>query len=238
MRIAIISDIHGNLPALETVLEEIKTKKPDQIVCLGDLVGYGPFPNECVAIIREMNIPVVMGNHDGAMIGKVPKEMFREPNASIIRWSDEILTYENRSFLDSLPMTVTGENWLATHAHPQKAGEWKYLESAIECRKVLASLPENIQYCFVGHTHIPAIVAGELGVFGFQKDIKYVINPGSIGQSRDGDSRASFCMLDLENTKCEIIRLDYPAVLALAGFDKSPVDREDGEYLLRLIRKK
>lgn len=234
MRLVILSDIHGNLPALELVMKEVAKQSPDKIICLGDLVGYGPQPNECVEIIRESNIPTVLGNHDGALVGKVPIAMFREPNATLLKWSMNELTEENKSFLNSIPYTMTEDNWIAAHAHPENPESWKYLESAIDCRKLLATFPDEVDFCFVGHTHKPVLVPGELGVFGLQKGNKYVINPGSVGQSRDNDGRASFCVLDTEKFEHEFIRVDYPQALTIAGYDKTPLTREQGEYLMRI----
>lgn len=248
MKIALISDIHGNLPAFEAVLKRLDALKPDAIVCMGDLVGYGPQPNEVIDIIRERNIPCVEGNHDAAITGRMPLAFFREPNQSLLRWTIDALNAENTRFLKELPLTltsaqlrdsgnpafegVTDQLFMIAHASPVQPERWTYLNSAVLCRKVLEQIPHT--FCFVGHTHVPGVAANELGVFGMEPGFRYVINPGAVGQSRDSDKRASFGILDTEAFSYTPYRVDYNTHLTLAAFDAQEFDQGTRRRLLHL----
>lgn len=207
MTVAIISDIHANIEALEAVLAEIEQQKPGKIICLGDLVGYGPSPNECIELIREKNISTVLGNHDAAITGSQDMKLFREPNHSLLTWTEKQLTTENLEFLNELPLTLENENWMAAHASPYEPKKWVYLNSAILCRKMFSEFSQD--FCFVGHTHIPAVVPEQPGIFTVKPGFRYIINPGSVAQSRDDDKRASYGILDLENASYFRYRVSY-----------------------------
>ena len=208
MPLAIISDLHANLSATEACLKHIDDLGITDIICLGDLVGYGPSPNEVVDLIRERKIKTVLGNHDFGALGMLGLDFFRDPNRSVLRWTSQVLTEENRVYLKNSPMTIeSGKTWIAAHASPVNPTRWRYLDSALDVRRLLADIEHNV--VFVGHTHKPALVPGQLGVFGFKEGFSYVINPGSVGQSRDGDKRASFCVVDFENYTYQNYRLEY-----------------------------
>lgn len=248
MKIALISDIHGNLTALETVLDKIDLINPDLILCMGDLVGYGPQPNEVIEIIRERNIPCVEGNHDAGVIGRMPFGFFREPNQSVLRWTADNLTPENMSYLKSLKLTITSEelqelrpdlDWsdagkfMLVHASPSHPERWEYLNSAVSCRKALEEFPQY-DFIFVGHTHIPAVVANELGVFGLERGFRFVINPGAVGQNRDGDPRACFGILDTATFSYAPYRIDYPLNSTLQAYEKLGLEPRTGRRLLHV----
>ena len=247
MKLALISDIHGNLPALEAVLKRIDQSGADAIVCMGDLVGYGPQPNEVIDLVRSRNIPCVEGNHDAGVNGRMPLGFFREPNQSVLRWTIENLREDNKTWLRNLRLTLTSDELRATHpdfagipdnlfyvvhASPDAPERWTYLNSAVLCRKALELVPQT--FCLVGHTHIPGIVANELGVFGMEPGFRYVVNPGAVGQSRDSDQRASFMILDTEAFRCEAVRLEYPVQLTLAAYGDLGMDMATGRRLLHI----
>jgi len=234
-KLALISDVHGNLPALEAVLTELDKHSPEHWLCLGDVVGYGPFPSECIDLIRERNIPTVMGNHDAGVAGKLTIRHFKDPNKKLIVLTQDILSNDQKDWLSNLPYKIAKTNkeqdWLAVHANPQAPKKWGYVDSAIKARKMLGEIEEKL--CFVGHTHIPGIVSDQIGVMNFNKENKFLINPGSVGQSRDGDYRASCCIIDLEKYNMEILRISYPIEKVLTGLYKMGFSRAEAHRLLR-----
>tara|TARA_R110001599_G_scaffold1889_4_gene9891 strand:- start:344067 stop:344768 length:702 start_codon:yes stop_codon:yes gene_type:complete len=229
--IALISDIHGNLPALEAVLKKVDTYKPDQLLCLGDIVGYGPFPVECVDLIMDRNIPTVMGNHDAGVSGKLTIKHFRGPNRVLIEKTQELLNESQLNWLRELPVTLKGDKWTAVHANPIEPLKWEYVDSAIKARSMLRTI--DTQLCFVGHTHIPFMVSDQIAVMGFKKEHKYLINPGSVGQPRDDDFRASFCLLDTDKWEIKTERVDYNTEKVLTGLTILGFSRSESHRLLR-----
>ncbi|CUU08272.1 Predicted phosphodiesterase [Candidatus Kryptobacter tengchongensis] len=209
MRIAIISDIHSNLEALTKAFEIIDTKNVDEIVCLGDIVGYGANPNECVEFIRKRVKYVVMGNHDYA-VAVDPAELFyfssyaRESDL----WTREVLTKENLDFLKSLPFTISLKNLLFVHSAPAQPREWEYIFTEAQAKVQFQYFKEKI--CFIGHSHFPGIFP-ENGFYNgkLDRNTRYIINVGSIGQPRDGDWRLCFGIFDMGTWTYEEIRSEY-----------------------------
>lgn len=234
MLIALISDIHANLPAFRVVLDEIDKIKPDKILCLGDVVGYGPQPNEVIDILRERNIETVIGNHDAAAAGLFSSKSFKEPNQTLIKITRELLTEENKNWIRHLPMALEGENWIAAHATPLVKDHWPYMNSGLKCMDILKQIKHD--FCFIGHTHRPGLVADQFGVIIPKKGNRFVINPGSVGQSRDQDKRASFCTVDIENFTREIYRCSYEFGETLSYYEGIGMSREQGKKLLHLDR--
>ncbi|MCC5934612.1 MAG: metallophosphatase family protein [Candidatus Cyclonatronum sp.] len=232
MVLAIISDLHANLEATQVVLEELDRIGPDRVICLGDLIGYGPNPDEVVSLIRERGYETVKGNHDSVVNGAMSFKFFREPNQSLLKKSVEMLSAENREWLGGLPMTIETDEWIAAHAHPLETGSWPYLDNAIKCQQLLKEVKQRL--VFVGHTHIGGIVANEFGVFGIKDDYKYVINPGSVGQSRDKDYRASFLVIDFTAKTHEFIRLKYPLAETLKAYDRLGIKSSHARFLMQL----
>ncbi len=202
MKVAVISDIHSNLEALTAVLDDIE-KRNDvdkrRIICVGDLVSYGANPNECVYIARKRCEYIVKGNHDEA-IGNVDFRLaFNNEAQETLEWTEKTLTEENKNYLKNLPETISEKDLFIVHASPCSHLEEYILEKNLESKFYeFSSLSENI--ILMGHTHQPYI-----------KTInnKMLINPGSVGQPRDKDPRASYAILDLEKKEAEIIRINY-----------------------------
>ena len=257
MRLALISDLHANLAAFEAVLAHLDAQAPDAIVCLGDLVGYGPQPNEVMDLVRKRGIPCVEGNHDAGVTGRMPLGHFREPNQSVIQWTRDHLTPDNLAFLQSLPLTIsvsgekgaclpvgrsgvesgfppltTHHSLLFVHSSPIEPEKWTYLNSAVKCRQVMEQVDADL--VFVGHTHIQGLVAAELGVFGFEKGERYVVNPGAVGQNRDGDPRAGYAMLDLDAWTCDFHKISYPVQETLDAYRSLGMDAATGRRLLHV----
>ncbi len=217
MRCAIISDVHGNLDALEAVLADASAQGAvDQLWCLGDLVGYGPEPNECVSLLRERGATCVAGNHDWAAIGKMDTADFNPEATEAAVWTGQRLTEENRAYLDGLPETLlageAGEFTLA-HGSPREP-IWEYLTHVSVARLNFDYF--QTPYCLVGHTHVPLIFqrpessekspqyrtvvpsAGTPFALGSQR---LIVNPGSVGQPRDGDAKAAYMLYDTGSGK-------------------------------------
>ncbi|AGB05074.1 phosphoesterase, MJ0936 family [Aciduliprofundum sp. MAR08-339] len=196
--LALISDIHGNLPALKVVLEEIG--EADLILCAGDVVGYNPWPNEVIWEIRKRDIQCIRGNHDRAVIYD-DYSRFNTYAAMAGAWTRSVLTRVNLEYLyslkDSMLVEYEGRRIAVHHGAPFDEDYYVYPEDAGE--SLLRY--ENPDMLVLGHTHVPFVKKFENGV---------IINPGSVGQPRDGDPRASFAIVDLDNGVYEIRRVEYP----------------------------
>ncbi len=231
-KIAVISDIHGNLPALSKVLEVLDAESPDQWICLGDLVGYGPNPAECIQIIMERDIPTVKGNHDAGVVGDLSLNHFRLPNRKLIEITRSLISIDQMSWLKSLPLTLVKDEWIAAHSTPINPEKWVYVESAFQARDIIDK--NNTHLCFIGHTHKPAMVSEKFGVSKYQRDGKFLINPGSVGQSRDGDYRASCCIVDTASEVYKNIRVEYDIENNLTGLMKLGFTRSEARRLMRV----
>lgn len=211
MAIGIISDIHGNLEAFSKALEYFKENRIDKIICLGDIVGYGPNPEECINLVRENCHVALMGNHDYAAIGLANIEYFNEYAKLATFWTQEKLSGKSKEFLKALPFTHVENGLLFVHASPKNPSSWDYVLSVDDANKQLKRFEEKI--CFIGHSHVP-IIFSESNYFRkkeflFTNNEKYIVNIGSLGQPRDGDPRCCFVVYDEEENKIEYIRLDY-----------------------------
>ena len=216
MRCAIISDIHANLEAFEAVLAKIDYFGVDQIVCLGDLVGYYANPNECVDLIRKRKIPTICGNHDAVACGMEEPWGFNPVALKASMWTRNTLRPDNREFLRNLPDVQKFDTFLAVHGSPSSRNAYLFTwENVLPHFSVLEELQCSV--CFFGHTHSPGIFTKE-GVYTGDADSKfnlsdgttYFINVGSVGQPRDGDLRATFGVVNLETREYEQIWVDYP----------------------------
>ena len=217
MRVAVISDIHGNLHALETVLAAIDDERPDALWCLGDLVGYGPRPNECTARVAERANVCLVGNHDLGVIGRISLDEFSHDAAAAAEWTQSVLGEPQLAYLKSLDSTAEVEGAELYHASPRDP-VWDYIltaDGAIDAlRRTTAPL------VLVGHSHVALGVGledgrldGGLAPAGTEVDLstgRWLINPGSVGQPRDGDPRAAYLMVDFERMFAGFRRVEYP----------------------------
>lgn len=236
MRYGIFSDIHSNLEALERVIEELETQKVDSYICLGDIVGYGANPNECVERVQGVAELCVAGNHDYGVLGKTTVDNFSGRAKEAVLWTQKILKKKNREFLNGLPLTQKRDGTLFVHASPRDPESWIYLITMSEGMLAFVRFQEKI--CFVGHSHYPLIFTqGEKGFGYFQKEsfvlspeTRYIVNVGSVGQPRDQDPRAAFTLYDTETQEVKIIRVSYDVETAQtkirkAGLPPSLADR-------------
>ncbi len=215
MRYAVIADIHGNLEALQVVLADIKEQKCTHVVCLGDVVGYGANPKECLDIIRGMNIPVVKGNHDEYIGVDVNPDGFNEAAAAAVTWSRAQLTEDDRKWLRELKYFRLVANFSIVHATLDAPQRWGYVFEKLEAAASFTY--QNTQVCFFGHTHVPVAFIRDTGVrggtyskFRVEAGKKYFVNVGSVGQPRDGNPKSAYVIYDLVQQTIELRRLDYP----------------------------
>jgi len=211
MIFALISDIHGNLTALETALKYIQSTQVDKIYCLGDIVGYGPRPNECVQLVREQCDCTLMGNHDYAAIGLQDITNFNSYARYSMEWTRENLTDESKSFLKKLPFSFHGDDFILVHASPKSPSYWNYVLHESQSSDQLQAFKQFV--CFIGHTHIPVIFSSDKrysdNSLMLNPDEKYIVNVGSVGQPRDHNPKSCLVIYDTEKHSVEYIRLAY-----------------------------
>ncbi len=218
MRIAVIADIHANLEALESVMGRIAELTVNDIVCLGDIVGYNANPNECIDIIRREKIVSVLGNHDVAASGREAPNGFNALAQSAVFWTRKHLTPENRLFLLNLPPEARVGDFILVHGSIHDTN--RYLlsrDAAADNFRLLAGLPGDLKLGFFGHTHIGmtfidlqgSISSDHSSELLLSSGMHYLINPGSVGQPRDGDPRASFLLYDSVDGTVRFFRVEY-----------------------------
>jgi predicted phosphodiesterase len=205
MRFAFISDIHANLEALEAAFKDIEGQDVDEIICLGDIVGYGANPNECADLVRQKCTYILLGNHDAAAVNLLATHHFNSHAKIAIEWTAANLNNDVRSFLLSLPLVLTRETLTLVHSTPYEPNMWYYITS-------LEEAAFNFQYfdtqvCLVGHTHIPIIIvldakkevyvhqASQINFHGMEES-RILINVGSVGQPRDRNPDSCYAVLD------------------------------------------
>ncbi len=237
MRVLIISDIHANLAAFEAVLADAAGHW-DIIWFLGDLVGYGPDPNECVTELQKHSHIGLSGNHDQAVLGNLDVKLFNREANYALNWTRETLNEESRIYLESVPSKTVTEPFTLAHASPRYP-VWEYIIDP-------TTAAENFDwfqtpYCFVGHTHVPVIFEErhnthreifmrapyymEAGVPFILGEDRLIINPGSVGQPRDSDPRAAYALLDTEELICTFKRVDYPISVTQRRMEKFGMPR-------------
>ena len=216
MRVAVVSDIHSNLHALDAVLAAIEADAPDELWCLGDLVGYGPRPNECCAAVAARADVCLAGNHDLAVRGTIDVAEFGGDAAVAANWTRGVLEPEAQALLDRLEPEGTAHGVALYHGSARDP-IWEYVlsdEAALATLELTASA-----LVLVGHSHVALSVVqsgveldGGVAAAGKEvelADVRAILNPGSVGQPRDGDSRAAYLLLDLDEQSASFRRVDY-----------------------------
>jgi predicted phosphodiesterase len=214
MRIAVLSDIHSNLAALDAVRADLPPV--DEVWALGDIVGYGPQPNEVIVALQELGARSVMGNHDGAAIGTVDARDFNPDAALAIAWTARALDDNARAYLATLPEVRVDGSLTAVHGSPRDP-IWEYIVSASIARASFTHFETPI--CLFGHTHVPivftqddddvAVVQAVPGVPVLLGKHRAMVNPGSVGQPRDGNPQSSYCLLDTDAGEVDFRRVAY-----------------------------
>lgn len=216
MRVLVISDIHANLTALETVIKE--AGNVDAVWCLGDLVGYGPDPNECVETIRQLpNLTCIVGNHDAAALKQIDIDTFNPEARSALVWTRNTLSSVNKVFLTNLVDLVVWENVTLAHGSPRQP-IWEYILDVRTATQNFDFFTTSL--CFIGHTHLPAIYAySDSNTFAslslpepnqkISLPKRAIVNPGSVGQPRDRDPRAAYAIFNTNSNLWEYHRVSY-----------------------------
>lgn len=231
MRIAILSDIHSNIQALEKALQLIDRSHVDLIYCLGDIVGYGANPNECVELIRSRASHCVLGNHDLAALDPRHASHFTKPGRFAAEWTHTKLTKENFDYLASLPYTAFTEHCTLVHASPALPHEWEYINSVQKAQRQFSAFTTTV--CFIGHTHVPSLLGENLKTLVFKPGMRFLINVGSIGQPRDGNPQISFGILDTEQWSYKNLRADYDIRGASRAISENGLPSVLGKRLFR-----
>ena len=217
-RIALVSDVHGNLPAFRAVLEDVRSRGADAIWCLGDLVGYGAQPDECVQLARETCDLCLAGNHDLVVTGDIDIADFSAAAAAAAAWTREHIDSEPLSYLRSLEPRDDGRAIGLYHASPRDP-VWEYVLSTVQAEECLESMDPRLGA--IGHSHVALFfhredgsdVVGAQAGDGMRVDLssgEWLVNPGGVGQPRDGDPRAAWLLLDTEDWTAAWHRVEYP----------------------------
>ena len=216
MRIAFFSDVHSNLEALQAVLDDAKEHKVEKFFFVGDAVGYGPDPNQCVKIVRDLSEICLYGNHDYAALGLMDISYFNPYAAEAIRWTQRNLSTESRELFRDFKMTAKVDDIFLVHGTPRNPQAWDYLLDLADAEYNFPAFEEKV--CLVGHSHVPvffkkrgekrALVSWEVELF-LEEGWRYIINIGSVGQPRDRDPRASYLIYDKAVGHLFLRRVEY-----------------------------
>ena len=214
MRFAIFSDLHANLEATEAVLHDASDEGCTHFVCLGDLVGYNANPHECVEIVRQLGCPTVKENHDEQACIEESSRDFNELAEQAINWTRAHLTAEDKQWLSELRLRRQVRDFTIVHATLDTPAEWGYVFNNLDA--IASFTYQHTTLCFFGHTHVAGAFVREGGVIRVKTDVlsiepgkKYFVNTGSVGQPRDGDPRAAYCVYDTEKNTVEQRRVRY-----------------------------
>jgi predicted phosphodiesterase len=225
MRIAVVSDIHGNRHAFEAVLEAVAQSSCDELWCLGDLVGYGADPDACVALAERHASIVLAGNHDLGVCGSLPLEQFSRGAALAARWTQDTITQATREFLLGLTPSHLDRSVGLYHASPRDP-VWEYVLSPLQAEMCLDVQTHRV--CLIGHSHVALSFWRPMGAAATGQtrsadegleigDGQWLLNPGSVGQPRDGDPRAAWLELDLDRWTAIFRRTEYDIAGAAAA---------------------
>lgn len=208
MKIAVLSDVHSNLEALEATFAALDARGgADALYCLGDVVGYGADAAACVERIRERCDGVVLGNHDAAVAHEEGLDVLPRDGQAAARHNRQQLSDEQLAWLADRPLSLTAHDLRFVHASPDVPDRWTRLDGFRAAKAQFDAFDEAV--CFVGHTHRPAVMAAKLGVLSVRAGNRYLINPGSVGQPRDENPRLSFGLFDTDAFTYENVRVPY-----------------------------
>ena len=214
MRSAIFGDIHANLEAFEVVLADAREQGCESFICLGDVVGYNANPRECLEIVQSLECPVVKGNHDSYVSSEHSLVTFNPLAEVAIQWTRDQLNSSEKRWLSNLPLIVEIRGFTVVHASLDEPGDWNYVLNQLDAAASFSR--QTTELCFFGHTHSPRAYIKDSSIVGvpFEQIIpergkKYFVNPGSVGQPRDGDWRAAYVVFDEERRTINLRRLRY-----------------------------
>jgi diadenosine tetraphosphatase ApaH/serine/threonine PP2A family protein phosphatase len=239
VRYAVVSDLHSNLEALTAVLDAADSLEIDGVLCLGDVIGYGPNPNEVIDLVGGRSMTVVRGNHDHAAVEPGHEAYFNPWGQAAIRWTRKRLTRGNLSYLSDLPLVLSVSGVRLVHACPSEPATWRYVMDADDAVVEFGAFDETV--CLFGHSHVPLCAVGAGSEIALLPDDeirldagkRYLINVGSVGQPRDGDPRAAFGVLDLERRTIRRHRVEYDTAATREKILAAGLPRFLGDRLLR-----
>jgi diadenosine tetraphosphatase ApaH/serine/threonine PP2A family protein phosphatase len=228
LKLALLSDIHANLEALTAALEVVDARRVDAVYCLGDVVGYGADAATCVNLVRLHCKATVLGNHDEAVALKRGLKILPRDARKAAAYNRTQLSSDQRAFLAGLPLTLEADGCTFVHATPADPGAWQRLGSYMVARQQFDHFHTDV--CFIGHSHVPAVMGNKLGATRVQPGARYLVNVGSVGQPRDGDPRACVAFFDTETFAYELVRVSYnveaaAAKIITAGLPKGLANR-------------
>lgn len=234
----IISDIHGNIQAFDAVVKSFPDVHGRHVLSVGDTVGYGADPVECVALMSTLGAENVMGNHDAAVAGKTDTSFFNEYAKKAVIWTKENIGQRERDYLGGLPYVKELPELTLAHGTLHSPEEFIYMMTGADAMHTFEVLRTKV--CFVGHSHMPAVYIlrdGQLFEswkkrFKLEKGASYIVNAGSVGQPRDGDPRACYCVYDTDKKEIEFRRVEYDVRSAHHAIIKAGLPRILAERLL------
>lgn len=214
MRFAIFGDIHANLHALQAVLEDAASEGCTHHICMGDVVGYNAFPRECLAIVRDLDCPTVKGNHDEQVSLESTPEGLNPLAEEALDWTRDQLDEADRQWLRELRMQRLVRDFTIVHSTLDTPHKWAYVTTPLDAAASFTY--QHTTLCFIGHTHRPVVYIRDselrsqpFDAIPIQKNRKYLINVGSVGQPRDGDWRAAYCIYDTDKAEAVLRRVPY-----------------------------
>lgn len=225
-----MSDIHANLEALKRAFEIIDEKKIDKVYCLGDIVGYGANPNECISLLEERDVSCIIGNHDQAVIDLTRTADLNRFARAALEWTSGQLTPEHIEFLSRLPFEIRAHGCLFVHSSPDAPEDWNYIVSDDDAREYFRYFTEAI--CWVGHSHVSGVYCEDDSTDEVEKGKRYIINVGSVGQPRNRDRRLSFGILDADTWTYEHVAAEYDVELARKKIIEAGLPSYLGDRLL------
>lgn len=239
MRVAILSDIHANLEALRAVLQVVRASSPDQVVCLGDVVGYGADPDACCDLVREHCLFCLLGNHDAAVTGAMDESYYYEAARHVLRWTRDHLSDDNYRWLYGLPYTRMDGEVGYFHSAPVMPSGFFYVVQSSEAQTHVQIFDRLKSLSFIGHAHLTHVFqvtpkkakATDAKNVALREGVKYIINVGSVGQPRDRDPRACFTLWDSEAETLEHVRVEYDIEAAASKIVKAGLDEKFAKRL-------
>ena len=229
MRYAFLGDIHGNTEALSAVLAHLNANRIDKIVCLGDIVGYGAEPAQCLETIRALKCDVIAGNHDWAAVGKISIDQFNAYAKAAAMWTRNQLSQEQKDWLTSLPLTLGYEHCAVAHGTFHQPEEFHYIQTVFDAQQSFSSLRAmQARLGFLGHSHVPVgffdtdpityTLDPEMAI---DPTLATIVNAGSVGQPRDENNKASYAVFDTDASSVTIHRIEYDIDAAAAKIRKA-----------------
>ena len=215
MKYGILSDIHSNLPALEKVLEKLKSLGAQKYACDGDIVGYGADPSKCIEIIRDLDCVTIAGNHDWAVVNLINPELFNVYARSAVIWTQQNLKASDLAFLKQLPLRAFFDDFELSHGTVNEPENFDYIQSLEDAQMSFTEMKKPL--CFLGHSHVPIAFfeVGDSVSYSLETNIthdvsiKTIVNVGSVGQPRDENPKASCALYDTVTKEIQIHRVEY-----------------------------